>query len=163
MATRSHPIRGASGLDSLRGAGLRGWSTLHATFPQTQSGNESAVTCTHVAAPRSRAKKNFCAVTFPKSIVLSCTAFPLVQTPIALFFFRASIPCSHRQTTALKRVRAAYQAAFKGGSSFYLPACVTDYTLWLRVFGPVPTELFTSISLRRGTPRILLLWLLSEC
>ena len=89
------------------------------------SGNATALTCTHVAAPRSRAKKNFCAVTFPKSIVLSRTAFPPVQTPIAHFFFRASIPCSHRQSTALNRVRAAYRAAFKGGSSFYF-ACMCD-------------------------------------
>ena len=54
-----------------------------------------------------------------------------------------SVLVSHAATdnqTALNKVRAAHPAAFLGGWSFYFLRCVTDYTLWHRVFGP-PFEL----------------------
>jgi hypothetical protein len=69
---------------------------------------------------RNLLKNKFCAVTFPKSIIRSRNAFALVHTPIAHFFFRASIPCSHRQSTARNNVLVANQAALLGGGSFYL-------------------------------------------
>jgi hypothetical protein len=64
------------------------------------------------------AKKYFCAVTFPKSIVRSNTAFSAVQTALAEKIFGASIPEATDNRKARKEC-SMQKCRPPGGGSFH--------------------------------------------